>query len=204
MKVAVVDYGLGNIYSVMAALRAINVISMLDVDGSMIAKCDTALVPGVAAFGAGMTNLQQSGQADALREHFASGKKLVGLCLGAQMFMEGSEETPEVPGLGFVQGSVVSLDQRKCTVPNQGWLRVTQHRTSTNHTPQATLGGEYFYFSHSYRMDVGEDVSTLGTAWAGSELILAVYRAANVLGTQFHPERSGEKGLEYLSSILAH
>ena len=203
MKVAVVDYGLGNIYSVMAALQAVNVATVLDSDGSMIAKCDVALVPGVAAFGAGMSNLRESGQADALREHFASGKQLVGLCLGAQMFMDGSQETPEVPGLGFVPGSVVRLDEGKCTVPNQGWLRVSDSHTAEQLTSRATLGGEYFYFSHSYRMDIRADVSTLGLATSGTETIVAIYQFGNVLGIQFHPERSGVRGLQFLSAVLA-
>ena len=202
MKVAVVDYGLGNIYSVMAALRAIDVIAVLDVDGSMIAKCDTALVPGVAAFGAGMTNLQQSGQADALREHFASGKQLVGLCLGAQMFMDGSQESPADPGLGFVAGNVVRLDEQKCTVPNQGWLRVADSETAQHQAFPAMCGGDYFYFSHSYRMDIGDGVSLLGTTHSGQEPIVAVYHFENVLGVQFHPERSGRRGLEFLSAAL--
>ena len=203
MNVAVVDYGLGNIYSVMAALHAVGSAAVLDTDGSMISKCDTALVPGVAAFGASMRNLHDSGQAYALREHFDAGKKLVGLCLGAQMFMDGSQESPADPGLGFVAGNVVRLDEQKCTVPNQGWLRVADSETAQHQAFPAMCGGDYFYFSHSYRMDIGQGVSALGATFSGQEPIVAVYHFENVLGVQFHPERSGIRGLEFLSAALA-
>lgn len=203
MKVAVVDYGLGNTYSVMAALHAVGSAAVLDTDGSSISKCDTALVPGVAAFGAGMRNLFDSGQAEALRKHFAEGKKLVGLCLGAQMFLDGSQESPNDPGLGFVPGYVVRLDEHRSTVPNQGWLRVADSGITAYHSRRAICGGDYFYFSHSYRMDIGEGVSLLGTTHSGQEPIVAVYHFENVLGVQFHPERSGRRGLGFLSAALA-
>lgn len=204
MNIAVVDYGLGNIYSVMSALQAIGVAANIDLDGKEIERSEIALVPGVAAFGAGMRNLRESGQADALDMHFASGKKLVGLCLGAQMFLDSSEEAPGVEGFGFVSGKVVRLDEHRCTVPNQGWLRVCDPPDSSIVSPlrAGTLNENYFYFSHSFRMQVASSVTELGRAVSGTEPILAVYQERNVLGVQFHPERSGEMGLRFLSAAL--
>lgn len=204
MNIAVVDYGLGNIYSVMSALQAIGVAASVDLDGKEIARSEIALVPGVAAFGAAMRNLRESGQADALSTHFASGKKLVGLCLGAQMFLDSSEETPGVKGFSFVQGEVVRLNEHRGTVPNQGWLRVGDP-TDSSTAPSLMAGAlndNYFYFSHSFRMQVASSVTELGKAVSGTEPILAVYQERNVLGVQFHPERSGEMGLRFLSAAL--
>jgi glutamine amidotransferase len=202
MSIAVVDYGLGNIYSVMSALQAIGVGASVDLDGKEIERSEIALVPGVAAFSAGMRNLRESGQADALIAHFTSGKKLVGLCLGAQMFLDSSEEAPGVAGLGLVPGEVVGLNEQRCTVPNQGWLRVLDTSDSSFSPTLGFLNDNYFYFSHSFRMQVGKSVTELGKAISGTEPILAVYQQGNVLGMQFHPERSGEMGLKLLSEIL--
>jgi glutamine amidotransferase len=202
VKIAVVDYGLGNIYSVMAALQAVGLSAAVDLDGNTIEKSTIALLPGVAAFGPAMRNLRESGQGDALSAHFVSGKKLIGLCLGAQMFLDSSEEAPGVKGFGFVSGEVVRLNEQRCTVPNQGWLRVADATDSSIATSLGALNDNYFYFSHSYRMQVGSSVTELGKAISGTEPILAVYREGNVLGVQFHPERSGEMGLRFLSATL--
>ena len=202
MNIAVVDYGLGNIYSVMAALQEVGLTAEIDLDGSTIKKSTIALLPGVAAFGPAMRNLRESGQADALSAHFTSGKKMVGLCLGAQMFLDSSEEAPGVEGFGFVAGEVVRLDDQLCTVPNQGWLRVADTANSSITPSLGILNDNYFYFSHSFRMQVGPSATELGKAISGTEPILAVYQEGNVLGIQFHPERSGEMGLRFLSSAL--
>lgn len=202
MKVAVVDYGVGNIFSVCAALRAISCDHGLDTDGSQIASSDVALVPGVAAFGSGLNLLRASGQAEALIKHFEIGKPLVGLCLGAQMFMEQSEEDPSVTGLGFVKGSVVRLDEGNCKVPNQGWLKVSSAALPNEAGHYLVPVASYFYFSHSYRIVVGTTGSVLAASQAELEPIVAVYQEQNVTGVQFHPERSGPNGLVFLSKLL--
>ena len=203
MKVVVVDYGIGNIFSVMAALGAIGVSHVHDTDGSMIGKSDLALVPGVAAFGAGLDLIRSSGQAAALDRHFAAGKPLVGLCLGAQMFLSASEEDPDAAGLGFVGGRVVALDGDRCRVPNQGWLRTRQSGPHAAGERSLVPGSPYFYYSHSYRMEIADVRSEVATAVAGSESVLAVYREQNVTGVQFHPERSGPEGLAFLDRLLS-
>jgi glutamine amidotransferase len=202
VNVAVVDYGLGNIYSVMAALREVGVSAVLDTDGTKIRKCDAALVPGVAAFGAGMRSLLKSGQAESLTKHFSSGNRLIGLCLGAQMFMDRSEESPEISGLGFVTGQVVRLNERNCTVPNQGWCKVVVAESAQEGDLRALQTDRYYYFSHSFRMATGKSVSILGTTQSGEETIVAAYQIDNVVGVQFHPERSGADGLEFLAAIM--
>jgi glutamine amidotransferase len=203
MKVAVVDYGIGNIFSVCAALRAIDCEYILDTDGSQVASSDVALVPGVAAFGTGLQLLRASGQSDALTQHYEQGKPLVGLCLGAQMFMEKSDEDPSALGLGFVRGSVARLDEEKCRVPNQGWLRVRSDGMESQGDRSLISIPSYFYFSHSYRILVSDPRAVIASATYENESVLSVYREQNVTGVQFHPERSGPRGLEFLSRLMS-
>lgn len=202
MKIAVVDYGLGNIFSVIAALRAIGCDLIVDTDGSQVPKADLALVPGVAAFGAGLDLIRSSGQAEALTVHFSQGKQMLGLCLGAQMFMQSSQEDPLDEGLGFVAGTVVRLDENRCRVPNQGWLEVLPSEFSRNEKPELIGSPSYFYFSHSYRICLSQADSSVAEAIAGGEEILAVYQENNVTGVQFHPERSGPNGLAFMRRLL--
>jgi glutamine amidotransferase len=203
LKVVVVDYGVGNIYSVCAALREIGCEFALDTDGSQISESDATIVPGVAAFGAGLKRLESSGQADALRKFFASGKPLIGLCLGAQMFLESSEEDASVSGLGFVKGQVVRLDEPKYRVPNQGWLEVSTSNSAAALQRGILRDPNYFYFSHSYRILVQMSDSAVASASVSGAPILAVYREENVTGVQFHPELSGPTGLAFLSEMLS-
>jgi glutamine amidotransferase len=199
VKVTVVDYGLGNIFSVRAALRAVDCEHVVDTDGSQVANSDVVFVPGVAAFGAGLQLLHASGQSDALTQHFEKGKPLVGLCLGAQMFMEQSEEDPLAVGLGFIKGRVARLDVNNCRVPNQGWLKVSSAKDANS---ELVPSPSYFYFSHSFRILINDQESVLASASADKESVLAVYREQNVTGVQFHPERSGPDGLAFLSRLM--
>lgn len=202
MKVVVVDYGIGNIFSVRAALRAIDCEHVLDTDGSRVANCDVAIVPGVAAFGASLQRLWASGQAEALTQHNKNGKSLIGLCLGAQLFMEQSDEDQSLAGLGFVKGKVARLDESGCRVPNQGWLKVNSAGLASEENSKLVPVPSYFYFSHSYRILVSDAKSAIAQTTAGRESILAVYREQNVMGVQFHPERSGPNGLAFLSRLM--
>jgi len=202
MKVVVVDYGIGNIFSVIAALRAIGIDHVRDTDGLTIGASDIAIVPGVAAFGAGVELIRASGQAAALIQHFRAGKPLIGLCLGAQMFMGGSEEDKDTLGLGFVDGYVVSLKEDNCRVPNQGWLRTTQVSSIEKGRRPLILGAPYYYYSHSFRTVVKNAKAEIATTQVGRESVLSVYREQNVTGVQFHPERSGKEGLTFLERLL--
>lgn len=197
MKVAIVDYGLGNILSVVSAVSTLRHDPILDRDGSMLNDADVILVPGVAAFGAGIARLEHSGQAERVVARHAAGQGIVGLCLGAQMFLHGSDEAPDVPGLGIADGLAVALDITNCRVPNQGWMRV---RPADE--PLDTCADGYFYFSHSFRFEPGVGMSQAARAWNGDESFLAVYRQENVIGVQFHPEKSADAGLAFLSDIL--
>lgn len=197
MKVAIADYGLGNTLSVISAVAKMGIDIILDVDGTTLGDGDVILVPGVAAFGAGMKRLQQSGQAENLLERHAAGHGIVGLCLGAQLFLRRSSEAPGIAGLGIADGEVVPLDLVGCRVPNQGWMEVKSIG------PERLFSTDgYFYFSHSYRFEPGPKLDHRASAWSGNESFLSVYSQDNVVGVQFHPEKSSGIGLIFLSDIL--
>ena len=197
MKVAVADYGIGNILSVVSAVSKVGFDVLLDDDGTAFSDADVVLVPGVAAFGAGMQRLEQSGHAERLLERHAAGQGIVGLCLGAQLFLQSSAETPGIPGLGIADGEVVPLALTNYRTPNQGWMQVKS--VGPKRLPSAD---GYFYFSHSYRFEPGPKMEQRANAWSGDESFLSLYSQDNVTGIQFHPEKSGGTGLSFLSDIL--
>jgi glutamine amidotransferase len=201
MRIVIVDYGLGNLFSVAAALKELGHAFVIDTDGSLIAHAEIILVPGVAAFGAGLDRLRSTNQAAALSRDWKQGKRLIGLCLGAQMFLATSDEDPGHEGLGFVAGHVQALDRQLGRVPNQGWLKV-DFSGSLQAQPAIEKDPDYFYFSHSYKFQISEPSAENGIAYSGHERIVAAYEYENVTGIQFHPERSGPAGLRLLARLL--
>lgn len=198
MKISVVDYGVGNIFSVCQALKSLGFEFSLDTNCKSVSKSDLVIVPGVASFGIGIKNLEERGQADELRSFYQSGKPLIGLCLGAQMFLNSSSESLATEGLGFVKGEVASLDKNFCRVPQQGWSKLMAKESETF----STLHQQFFYFSHSYKMILDDSSSKVFISQHGEEEVTAFFIEKNVLGVQFHPERSGPMGLKFLEKAI--
>lgn len=204
MIVGVVDYGLGNIFSVLAALKELGHRSVVDTDGSQLTNVQTVLVPGVASFSAGLKNLAVSGQAQSLSSVRASGRPVIGLCLGAQMFLERSEESGDARGLGFVRGRVIALDPDQCRAPHQGWSKTSLPSWQRSQEGFSENEESYFYYSHNYKLCLNDPSHVVASTQYGSETVTAVYRQDNVVGVQFHPERSGLPGLHFLNALLEH
>jgi glutamine amidotransferase len=198
VKISLVDYGVGNIFSVGQALKALGIDFSLDSNGDSISKSDIVIVPGVAAFGLGMKNLEERGQAEELRNFYQSGRPLIGLCLGAQMFLDSSSESSQTKGFGFVEGKAISLDKRLCRVPQQGWSKLDAKDSATF----TSLNQQYFYFSHSFKMILSDPGTKVHTSQHDKEKVTAFFIDKNVLGVQFHPERSGPKGLKFLEKAI--
>jgi len=199
LKISIVDYGVGNIFSVGQALKSLKFDFILDNDGSSVAKSDMVLVPGVAAFGLGMRNLEKRGQAEELRNFYKTGKPLIGLCLGAQMFLNESTESPLTRGLGFLEGKVIKLDENLCRVPQQGWSKLLPSENGTF----PAFNHQYFYYSHSYKMITTDSNVRITYSAHDKEVVTAYFIYKNVLGVQFHPERSGTMGLKFLEKALS-
>jgi len=175
VKVAICEYGAGNVRSVRLAFARLGVTEVADVRGA-----DLAVVPGVGSARAAMAGLRARGHDDAVRDRFEAGRPILGICLGLQLALDETEEDGGVDGLGLVPGRAVRL--RHGRVPRIGWAPVE--------------GRGAFYFAHSYAAETPHAVS-----W--SEDVVAEVRHGPFVGCQFHPEKSGAAGAAYLQEVAA-
>ena len=181
MKVAVCDYGAGNVRSVLAAFARLDAeVSVADTPAA-VAAADLAVLPGVGSAASAMGVLRERGLDEALRARVAGGGPTLGICLGLQLALDQSDEDGGVQGLGLLPGRAVRLHVGR--VPRIGWATVDP-------------GGEAYYFAHSY-------VAETPTASATSEGIVAEARFASFVGVQFHPEKSGAAGARFLKRCLS-
>jgi glutamine amidotransferase len=179
--VVVVDYGAGNTRSVRAALTHLGRTSVVTSDPAKVRGADFVVLPGVGSARSAMSHLNVTGAAAALRTRFKEGRVTLGVCLGLQLVMESSEEDGGVKGLGLLSGDVVRL--REGRVPRLGWAVVEPW-------------GEAYYFAHSYAVRSPDAVASV------DGVTVAVRRGA-FTGVQFHPEKSGPAGLEFLDQCLS-
>lgn len=198
--IAIVDYGVGNIFSLYSSLKYIGAEAALTSDPEEIRAADKIILPGVGAFGDAAEKLRQTGLADVVLEQAKTGKPLLGICLGMQLLFEKSYEYGEHDGLGLIKGSVVTMEgvvPADYKVPHIGWnaLRFPEGR-DRHPLFRYVEEGEWVYFVHTYYGTDCED-SVIAAAEYGAELTAAV-ADGNVCGVQFHPEKSGETGMKIL------
>ena len=198
--IAIVDYGVGNLFSIRSSLEMIGAESIVTSEGDMIRKADKILLPGVGAFEDARAKLKKSGLDKVVLEEVKKGKKLLGICLGMQMLFERSYEYGEHEGLALLSGSVVPMQgsiPSSLNVPHIGWnaLKVTASHPIFKYTKD----GDFVYFVHSFYASGCED-SLLATTEYGIEMTAAVAKD-NIAGMQFHPEKSGECGLNILRAF---
>ncbi len=201
--IAIIDYGVGNIFSLYSSFAYIGAEAVLTSDPAQIRAAGKIVLPGVGAFGDAAEKLRQSGLADVVTEQARAGKPLLGICLGMQLLFEKSYEYGEHDGLGLVKGRVVTMEgvvPPSYKVPHIGWngLHFPADR------PKSPLfkyveEGEWVYFVHTYYGRDCED-SLIATAEYGAELTAAV-ASGSVYGVQFHPEKSGEVGMKILRAF---
>lgn len=194
-RVAVLDYGMGNLRSVAKAVDHGGGQPVTTSDLTEAIGADAMVVPGVGAFAACMAGLRENGLDTAVETFARSGRPLLGVCLGMQVLFEHSEEG-DAGGLGILRGNVIRLSG-DVKVPHMGWNDV---RWTRPHPLSAGLDGGQFYFVHSYACVPEEDVS-VGETEYGIRFAAAVGRD-NVFGTQFHPEKSGTAGLEIYRNLV--
>jgi glutamine amidotransferase len=201
-RVTVVDYGLGNLHSVIKALVYLGAEVSVAEDGAQLASAERVVLPGVGAFPDGMAGLQRRGHIEALRSYAASGRPLAGICLGAQVMLDGSDEFGSHHGLGLIPGRVVRIPSEGVKVPHVGWNRILPY-ASWDRTPlRGTSPGTWAYFVHSYHMMPTTSAHLLAVAKHGSHDITAVIGHGAIIGFQFHPEKSGQPGLAMLTAFL--
>ena len=195
--IAIVDYGLGNLGSVTKAFRLLGAECRLVSEPAALLQADALVLPGDGAFGATMQEIRGRGQLQPLLEAARAGTPLLGICIGMQVLFEQSCEHGRHAGLGLLPGRVRRLET-ELPVPHMGWnsLRTTQPHPLLEHVRD----GAYVYFVHSYFCEAPADV-TLAVTEYGRELPAVVGRG-NVLGVQFHPEKSQQVGLRLIESFV--
>ena len=198
--IAIIDYGVGNLFSLRSSFAAIGQDAAVTSDIEEIRRADRLILPGVGAFRDAAEKLRASGMDRAVKEETAKGKPLLGVCLGMQMLFERSYEYGVHEGLGLLKGEIRPIAERipaGLKIPQMGWnaLKFVKDSPLLKYTRE----GEYVYFVHSYSA-VGCEDSLLAVTEYGAELTACVGKG-NVFGCQFHPEKSGEVGLRMLKAF---
>lgn len=203
--IAILDYGVGNLFSLSASLKALGLSSVITDREEDLRSADRFILPGVGAFADARKKLENTGLIPVLKEEIAAGKSLLGICLGMQMLFEKSYEYGEHEGLSFLRGAVVPIADdltEDLKVPHMGWNALEFRKPSP--LMRYVSEGEYVYFVHSY---YAKDClfDTVATASYGNLALTAAvegkYGKGTVYGTQFHPEKSGSVGLSILRAF---
>jgi glutamine amidotransferase len=199
-RVGVCDYGVGNLRSVERALRVAGAEPVISGDPDVIAGCDGVVLPGVGAFSVAAGALRDTGLGSAVRELAEHDRPVLGVCLGHQLLFEGSDEGHGGEGLALLRGHVVKLAAGGgLKVPHMGWNTITTVRESV--LLDGVASASYMYFVHSY-VAVPEPGDAVAVTEYGGELAVAVQRGT-VMGTQFHPEKSGASGLRVYANFVS-
>ena len=196
--VGVIDYGVGNLFSLRSSFKAIGEDAFVSGDAAELAKADRLVLPGVGAFEDAAGKLRQSGLDSFVRQQAAAGKPLLGICLGMQMLFEKSYEYGEHEGLGLLKGQVVPMAGKlpqELKIPHMGWNRLEVKKGRL----LKAVDGEFVYFVHSYYADGCADSLAAVTQYGIP--ITAAVEQGNIFGCQFHPEKSGNVGLSILRAF---
>lgn len=197
--IAIVDYGVGNLFSLKSSLAAIGQETIVSGDPNVIRRADKVILPGVGAFGEAAEKLKNSGLDQVVKEEAAKGKPLLGICLGMQLLLDKSYEFGEYDGLGLIPGvirPIADVIPGDYKIPHIGWNPLIMKQE--NPLFQYIKEGDCVYFVHSFYGTQCDHV--IATAEYGAELTAAVAKD-NVYGCQFHPEKSGEVGLKILKAF---
>ncbi len=199
--IGVVQYGVGNLFSLCSSLDALGLPSVVTSDEATLQEATHVILPGVGAFGDAVAKLRLTGLFDVIRRLANEGKPLLGICLGMQLLYERSTEYGDHEGLGLLKGhiaplmQVVSNDQK---VPHMGWNSLHLCKATSLYSPEND--GSHVYYVHSYYATVSED--TVASSQYGDVHVTGLVAKENVVGMQFHPEKSGSVGLTLLKNFV--
>jgi glutamine amidotransferase len=198
MNAVVIDYGMGNVASVKKALDFLNIPNQLSSEISIIQDATHLILPGVGSFYQGMQNLHERNLTKILKtEVLVKNKPLLGICLGMQLLAEKGNEPIECEGLGVIRGEVLKITDKNYRIPHLGWNNITIKKKSNFNE----FDGKDFYFIHSYHFLATDSSDILATVDYGNEYVAAIEKQ-HILATQFHPEKSQEAGLKFLSHFF--
>ena len=196
--IILIDYGVGNLYSVAKAAAYVGGDVKISSLAEDIRRADKIILPGVGAFGDCMKNLEATGLIPTIKAEISNGKPILGICVGMQILFAESEESPCVDGLKIFGGNVKKIRAGELKIPHMGWNSVK----FTNSKLFAGLSGEsYFYFVHSYHA-APDDKNIIAATTTYGEEVTAAIEFENIFATQFHPEKSGDVGLKILKNFI--
>ena len=205
--IAVIDYGVGNLYSVEKALKFVGGEVKVTSNAADLKDADKLVLPGVGAFGDCMKNLAATGLIPTILEQVLIHKPLLGICVGLQILFESSEESPNVKGLGIFKGEIKKIRAGGLKIPHMGWNSIEIGRKDNlikfgaSKILAGLEGKSYFYFVHSYHAAPSNADIVTATAEYGEKVTAAV-ELGNIFATQFHPEKSGDVGLKVLKNFV--
>lgn len=209
MSVAIINYGSGNIFSVSNALNKIEINNKIVSNPSDLEGFSTILLPGVGNFRSCIQKFKEKNFLDHTLRHVSKGKKILGICVGMQMLYEYSMEDGKTDGLGLLEGNVSLLkpnqdnSKDKLTLPNMGWSKIKLGKNHIKNCFFQNIDRLDFYFAHSYACRSNSDIYGVASTTYGTDEYLSVVNKKNIIGIQFHPEKSGNSGLKLLKNILS-
>ncbi len=204
MIVGLVNIGIGNLHSITKFLDHKDTKYILINNEKEFEKCDKIIIPGQGAFNFSIKQIENSFLKDSITNHIFKKKYILGICLGMQLFMEKSFENEISNGLGLIKGNVIKINMNSKIkpIPHMGWNKIFSHSSSNvNKLFQNVLENNYFYFAHSYFCDLKLNQHCMITNYENLEFT-SFYFKENIIGTQFHPELSGENGYKFLKCFL--
>ncbi|WP_432403783.1 imidazole glycerol phosphate synthase subunit HisH [Wukongibacter sp. M2B1] len=195
--IAIIDYEVGNIKNVYKAFKSLDLDVVVTSDKEVINQSSTIILPGVGAFKDAIDNLKKYDLVDCIKENVRDGKLIFGICLGMQLLFERSYEDGQWEGLGLLEGDIVRFEG-DLKVPHMGWNNLIKARE--DEIARDITEGEYVYFVHSYYLKPKNEEDVVFWADYGAR-VPAVVRKNNIVGMQFHPEKSGKTGMKLLENI---
>lgn len=207
--IAIIDYGVGNLFSLKSSLKQLGLEAVVTADADTIRKADRLILPGVGAFADAMAKLEATGLVPVMKEE-AERKPLLGICLGMQMLFDESEEFGLHKGLGLIPGRVVKIPStdvqgRPQKVPHISWNPLNPAGGRTDFAGTVLAGvtpGEECYFIHSYEAKPADEADRLADTVYGGRAVCAAAAHGSVVGCQFHPEKSGKVGLKIIEEYM--
>lgn len=207
VDVAIIDYRMSNLHSVQAACNKVGLTSIITSDVNIILKANSAILPGVGAFGEAMSHLKKSGLDHCIYRFIESGRPFIGICLGLQLLFEDSEEFGNHPGLGLIKGSVKKfhfseINNIKFPVPQIGWNHIYQDLASwENSLLCKNQSSDFMYFVHSYFVNPKDKNVVLSSTTYGGHQYCSGVQYENIFAVQFHPEKSGPAGIKVYEQL---
>lgn len=197
--IAIIDYDAGNIRSVEKAMAKLGQEVWITRDRERIINADKVILPGVGSFGDAMAHLREYNLVEVIKDVVAEKKPFLGICLGLQLLYESSEETPGVEGLGILKGKILKIpEQKDLKIPHMGWNSL--HLQNDGRLFRGIEQNPYVYFVHSYYLKAGEEETVKATTEYSVNIHASVEKD-NVFACQFHPEKSGDLGLQILKNF---